>query len=87
MANASAAVEEAEELKIALSSMDARLAEFQRKDVEVYSRIKEAMESSEAARLANEYLHGRDVVLSKEVKNPWEMCFTPRIFHEYLQIP
>ena len=68
VANSASATEEVEELRGAISSMDVRLGEFQRKDAEVYSRIKEAMEQAEEAKLGREALEGRELLLLKEVK-------------------
>ncbi|XRB20972.1 hypothetical protein RI054_26g108210 [Pseudoscourfieldia marina] len=45
---------EADDLRDALQATDARLAELQRRDADVYARIKEAMEHAEEARLARE---------------------------------
>jgi hypothetical protein len=63
-----AAAEETEELRGAISIMDARLSEFLRKDADVYSRIKEAMEQAEEAKLGREALEGREGLLVREVR-------------------
>jgi chromosome segregation ATPase len=65
----SAANSEAEELRGALANMDVRLTDFHRKDTEVYSRIKEAMEQAEQAKLAREALEGRETMLKHEVSS------------------
>ncbi|MEW5305931.1 MAG: hypothetical protein WDW36_008441 [Sanguina aurantia] len=63
---AAAAVREGTALRQALTSMEARLSEFQRKDVEVYGRIKGAMEVAEEACLARDALLARQRELQRE---------------------
>ncbi|MEW5318656.1 MAG: hypothetical protein WDW38_009861 [Sanguina aurantia] len=63
---AAAAVREGTALRQALTSMEARLSEFQRKDVEVYGRIKGAMEVAEEACLARDTLLARQRELQRE---------------------
>ncbi|GAX80528.1 hypothetical protein CEUSTIGMA_g7966.t1 [Chlamydomonas eustigma] len=59
---------ENEQLRSAMHILESRLAEFQRKDIEVYGRIKEAMEEAEEARLSRDSALLGQRELQKEVE-------------------
>eukprot|EP00798_Chlamydomonas_sp_ICE-L_P013267 gene13267-19107_t len=65
-AETSAMSTDTDRLRGALSSMEARLLEYQHKDVDVYGRIKEAMEVAEEARLARDGALARYRELEKD---------------------